>query len=321
MKLKPIYLYVILILLSAVCFVAGLLFGSFLVNPFNMSATDVSIILGYRLPRSLEAYLVGASLGLSGAVLQIILRNPLADGFTAGVSSASAVGAVFALCLGVSSAFIPLFAVVFGVFGIALVLALSKDSLDYTTLILAGIVLNIISTALIGFLKYVYQESIGGIVFWLMGGFFSVSFFKAFLLFVVFAVVFVVFLRSSLEMNLLSFDLKSATSLGLDVRIVRMIGFGLSAALVAVGVSFSGIIAFVGLITPHIVRAVAGYDSKVVMIGSSLFGGAFLLVSDLLSRCIAPSSEELPVGILTSFIGGIFFFYLLLKNKKGMWYG
>ncbi|WP_025209382.1 FecCD family ABC transporter permease [Hippea sp. KM1] len=308
-------------LLSLVAFCVSLLVGAVWIDPFRLNSTDLSIILSYRLPRSMEAYLVGASLGLSGAVLQIILRNPLADGFTAGVSSSSAVGAVLALCLGVNAVFIPLFAVLFGIVGMALVLVLSRDSLDYTTLILAGIVLNIVSTALIGFLKYIYQESIGGIVFWLMGGFFSVSFTKAYLLLAVFVVVFFVFLRLSIDMNVLLFDRVSAMSLGLDVRFIRMLAFGLSAVLVAVGVSFSGIIAFVGLITPHIVRAVIGYDSKDVIAGSSVFGGLFLLVSDVLSRCIAPSSEELPVGILTSFVGGIFFFWLLVKNRRGLWYG
>jgi iron complex transport system permease protein len=311
---------VLLLILSIAVLVLGIVEGSVFIDPLKATQIDKTIIFSYRLPRLLEALFIGASLGLSGSVLQIVLRNPLADGFTTGVASSSALGAVLAICFGFSTPFIPVFAVIFGVFGIFAVIFATKNSTDYTTLILAGIVLNILATSFIGFFKYFFEESIGGIVFWLMGGFYSVSYEKAFIVLLVFSAVLFVFLKISVELDIFSFDFSTASSMGVNVKLLKSLSYVLSAILVAVSVSFSGIIAFVGLVVPHIARAFCGYRARDNMVISSFLGGILVVLADILSRTIMPTSEELPIGILTSIIGGLFFFYLLIKKKSSIWY-
>ncbi len=314
------FLLINLFILCGISIFIGVVEGSVFINLLDMNSTQKSIILLYRLPRTLEALFIGASLGLSGSVLQIVLKNPLADGFTTGVASSAAFGAVLTICFGFSYFFIPISAVIFGVLGIFAVIFATKDTKDYTTLILAGIVLNIIATSFIGFFKYFFEESIGGIVFWLMGGFYNVSYQKVFVVLTVFVIFLSVFFRLSAVLDVFTFDTLTSSSMGINISFVKNITYTLSAVLVAVSVSFSGIIPFVGLIVPHISRAVCGYRSKQNLIVSSLFGGILAVWADILSRTLMPTSEELPIGILTSIIGGLFFFYLLVKRKKAMWY-
>ncbi len=310
-----------LIVACVLVFILSIFVGSVYINIFDITKVERGIILDYRLPRSLEALFVGASLGLSGSILQLILRNPLADGFTTGVASSAALGAVLAISIGLSSVFIPISAIIFGLIGIFTTISMTKNSQDYSTLILAGIVLNIVATSIIGFLKYFFEESVGGIVFWLMGGFFNVSYQKVFVVCFVFFLALYFFLRFSVQLNIFSFDNITSSAMGINVVFIKNFSYLVSAILVALSVSVSGIIPFVGLIVPHISRAIVGYEIKRVAVTASILGGMIVLLSDILSRIIIPSSEELPIGILTSVIGGAFFFYLLLKKRNAMWYG
>ncbi len=318
---KTFFIYLSFILVSIIVLLLSFMIGSVHLDLMHLNSTAESILIYYRIPRSLECFLVGGMLGLSGSIFQVILRNPLADGFTTGIASSSALGAVLAISLGLSYAFVSFFAFAFGIAGMVLVLYIAKlqDIEDYTILILAGIVLNIVAASFISFIKYLFEDSIGSIVFWLMGGFYNVGYNKAAVLSIVFFIALVVFIKMSMELGVLSFDGLSSASMGLNIGFTKGSAYLLSSILVAFAVSISGIIPFVGLITPHISRALFGHNMKLNIISSSFLGANLLLVSDLLSRVILSSGEELPVGVLTSMIGGIFFMWLLIKKRKTIW--
>ncbi|WP_022670045.1 FecCD family ABC transporter permease [Hippea alviniae] len=307
-------IYLFLFFATLIAFLISITTGSVNINIFQMSEIEKTIIFNYRLPLSLEAAFIGSILGLSGAILQIILKNPLADGFTTGAASTAALGGVLVICIGLPYFFVPVFASVFGMLGISFAILLSKDSLKHTTLILAGIVVNIVATAIIGFLKYYYEESVGSIVFWLMGGFFNPNYIKSTILFVALIFSFIFFVKNSIKLDIMGFDFFTTSSMGINVKAFRSINYFISAFLVGIAVSFSGIIPFVGLIVPHISRFIGGFESKELIILSTILGALVMLLSETLARTII-KTEELPVGILTSIVGGLFFFYLMLKRK------
>ncbi len=311
-------IYFLLSVLTVIAFLISVAVGSVNINILQMSDTEKIILLNYRLPLSLEAAFIGSILGLSGAILQIILKNPLADGFTTGAASTAALGGVLIICLGLPYLFVPIAASIFAVAGISFAIFLARDSLKHTTLILAGIVVNIVATAIIGFLKYYYEESIGSVVFWLMGGFFNPTYTKSLFLFIALVLSSIFFIKNSIKLDIMGFDIFTTTSMGIDVKTFRNINYFISALLVGLAVSFSGIIPFVGLIVPHIARFIGKEESKNIIILSIIIGALVMLLSETLSRVIIPE-EELPIGILTSIVGGIFFFYLMLQ-KKSSWY-
>jgi len=282
---------------------------------------DVDMFLNIRLPRVIMAFLVGSMLAQSGALLQLLLRNPLADGFTTGIASAAALGAVLGMVLGLSFVFIPVVALVFALVGLGIIFHLGRadKTFHFTTIILAGIVLNIICSAIISFLKYYFDESLGAVVFWLMGGFYGITYAKIIFVTVVACIGFIWSYSQASTLNILAFDDLSANSLGVDVKKERKKFFVLAAILTAVTVSVSGIIGFVGLIVPHLVRGIFGPDMNTNILYSSLIGANFLLLADTLSRIIIPSGAELPVGVMTAFIGGVFFVFLLKYKVKQIW--
>ena len=293
------------------------LFGS-----VKLTSENYNILLSLRIPRVLLSFAVGGMLGLSGALLQLLLRNPLADGFTTGIASSSALGAVIGISLGLSFYILPFFALIFGLGGLFLVYLIASKSKNFSniTLILAGIILNIICSAIISFLKYYFDESIGAIVFWLMGGVYLFDWYKIFIGFLILFLILFYSYKNHLKLNVLSLDEISAFNLGVNPEKMRKFYFVLSALLVSVAVSFAGIIGFVGLIVPHISRGFFGAHMKYNLIFSTIFGANLLVLSDLLSRIVIPSGAELPVGIITSIIGGGFFLYLLVFAKKKIWY-
>ncbi len=295
---------------------AGIYFGAVKFNSDNYN-----IILHLRVPRIIMAFIIGGALGLSGALFQLVLKNPLADGFTTGVASSSALGAVVAISLGLPVFTIPVAAFLSGMLGLIIVYKISKrgTGLNSVTLILAGIVLNIITSSIISFLKYYFDESVGTIVFWLMGGFYQFDTLKILIVFFSTISFFIFFYINGLKLNVLSFDDITASNMGINQRFFKQISFIGAAFLTAISVSFSGIIAFVGLIVPHIVRGFFGSNMKRVILYSTIFGADLTLISDTVSRSIIPSGAELPVGIITSIVGGGFFIYILLKKRDKIW--
>ncbi len=313
----------LLISVFAVCLLVSMLIGPNWINPLDMTKVEFSILTELRVPRVLFSAVIGAMLGLSGSIYQLTLKNPLADSFTTGAASSSALGAVLAISIGIPVQFISVFAFITGIAGVLMVyrMSLTAGKINPVTMILAGVVMNIISSAIISFSKYYFEDSLNSVVYWLMGGIFMVTWERLFVCLALFVLVFIYFRKNSMKLNVLALDEHSAQSLGINVHQLRTIVFILSTFLVSVAVSFSGIIGFVGLIVPHISRSLFGSDMKNNIFYASLFGAFLLMISDTLSRVIIPGGAELPVGILTAIFGGLFFFYLLKRRREHFWNG
>lgn len=297
--------------------------GATAINPLDMSGIEADILLGLRLPRVLFSAVIGAMLALSGSIYQLTLKNPLADSFTTGTASSAALGAVLGIACGLPVPLVPVLALFTGLAGLMLVyrLSLSEGVINPVTMILAGVVVNIVASAVISFSKFYFEESLSSIVFWLMGGFFVVDWTRLLVCALLLAGSFVLLLRAGLQLNLLAFDEASARTMGVDVPRLRRFSFVLATLLVAVAVSHTGIIGFVGLITPHIARSLYGSDMRRNLTASTLMGAILLVLADAGARAIIPGGAELPVGILTALLGGVFFLYLLRTRRERLWHG
>lgn len=277
------------------------------------------IFLNLRLPRVLMSVMVGAILSVCGAAYQSVFRNPLTDPYVLGVSSGASLGAAVAILLGLE-------AFMWGVGGMALVTALLTVLLIYriasignrmhtTTLLLTGVCLTLLISALISFLMVMNQEKMDAIIFWTMGSFGSSSWSDVLMLAPVTVLGIAVVLWHGRDLNLLLAGSEAARSMGVEVERVKRVLLLATTLMVAFAVSTCGVIGFVGLIVPHAVRLVAGPDNRKVVPYSMLCGALFVLVCDTLARYMLRPSE-LPVGSLTSLVGAPMFIYLLYKNKK-----
>ncbi len=330
MKVKSKRLSLFLALL--VLFAAGLLL-SLLVGPVKTGFGDLwnlllhhdksyaTIFLELRLPRALLAFLVGASLSLSGAILQGYFQNPMAGPFVVGVSSGASFGAVLAIYLGLSVqvfgfslqsifAFASGFVIVYFVY----LLSQRRGIFKVETLLLTGIAAGALASALTSFLIFLKSESFEQAVFWLLGSFALSDWNQITAVLPYFLLCFAVAQWLAKDMNLLVLGDEVAQSLGCPVGRVRKIFLVLSTLLAASSVSVSGIIGFVGLIVPHWVRILTGPDHRFLFFLSSLTGGVFLLYSDLIARTLL-FPTELPIGIITAAVGAPFFIYLLNQRR------
>ena len=278
------------------------------------------VITEVRLPRILTAATVGAGLALSGVVFQGILLNPLADPYTLGVSAGAALGASLALWLnigiwGIWS--VPLFAFVgSGLTLMAVIyLASSSTGLSSSNLILSGIIVSAILSAGVSFIKYMVDEQVSVIIFWLMGSFGSKTWSDVWLTFGALIAGLGVCGYFSRELNVMALGSRTATSLGVDTQKVRMILLITASLVSAVCVSVSGIIGFVGLLVPHIMRTLTGPDNQRLILVSIFAGAILLLGADTLTRAVLP--HEIPIGVLTALTGGPFFCYIYRKRQTG----
>jgi iron complex transport system permease protein len=292
------------------------------ISIFSMNIIDKDIILNYRLPRVLFSALIGAILGFSGSLYQLILKNPLADGFTTGAASMAGLGAAISIIIGLNIYYIPFVSFIFAIIGIFFVYTIASRNgyINPVTMILAGVVLNIFSSAIIGFIKYFYDESLASLIFFLMGGFHFIKWSQLLISLFTFLTLFLLVNRQANRLNLLALDDASAITTGINIKYIRLASFIIATFLTALAVSFTGIIGFVGLITPHIARALYGSYMSDNLYYSSVMGAILLSASDTFSRVIIPSGAELPVGIITAIIGGVFFFYLLNNKRQLQWF-
>jgi iron complex transport system permease protein len=284
---------------------------------------DAQIFFVARLPRTLAGAVVGASLAAAGVVLQALLRNPLASPFTLGVSAGAALGAMLAVtfgasfqALGVTSVPLASFAGSLGAVAAVYTLAtVRRRGLSTDVLLLAGVTLNAFLSALILFVQYFadYTQTFRT-VRWLMGDL-DVAGYGALLAalpLVGLALVAIAWLPRGL--NLLSLGPESAAARGIDVHRTQRLAFLSASVATGAAVSLGGPIGFVGIVVPHLVRLIVGADHRVVLPASALFGAAFLVGCDVVARtALAPM--ELPVGVVTSLIGGPFFLWLLLRRQ------
>ncbi len=284
-----------------------------------------TVVVQLRLPRICMAMLTGIALGSSGAVMQGVLRNPLVSPYTLGLSSGAAAGAALAIVLGVTATGLGHYLVIVGAFVFALltmavVFALSRIRGTSTeTLILSGVALGYLFSALVSALKYFStNEALREIVYWLMGGIYATRWNTVFILTPLVIPCTVFAIRLAWDLNALSAGEEVATSLGVNVHRVRRWGLLLSSVLTASVISFTGIIGFIGLVAPHICRLIIGSDHRYLIPTSGLMGAMVLLVADTASRTMIRPTE-IPVGVLTAFIGVPFFLYLLSQKKRRWW--
>ncbi|MFT5872070.1 MAG: iron complex transport system permease protein [Clostridium sp.] len=288
----------------------------------GINPTSAVILLNLRLPRILLSCLVGSALSVVGTSFQGIFKNPMADPFILGVSSGAALGATvtmlflkeihfFGLSMVACNAFIGAIITTFLVYNIARVGTKVPDA----TLLLAGIAINYLLSAIISLMMTFNSDDIQKIVMWTMGSFSTAGFNEVILLFIIIVPSILFISAFSRDLNIMMLGEDSARSLGIDVNGFKKYIFVISTLMVAVVVSVSGIIGFVGLIVPHSIRIIFGSDNRLVIPFSALFGAIFLIICDTLARVIVPPAE-IPVGIITSIFGVPFFIYLLYKTKK-----
>ena len=290
------------------------------------------VILNIRLPRAIGAILSGSALAVAGAVTQIILRNPLASPYTLGISGAAAFGAAFAIVvLGAGSVYsgsddmamisnpyiLTISAFICSMIGVLIILSLARyKGASPEIIILSGIIVSSLFTAGIAAMQY-FADSVqlSSIVFWTFGDLGRAYWDNLLVLTVVIVPVLIFFFSQIWTYKSLQSSDEHAASLGVNVNRVRLTGMLAAALLTSVVVSFYGVIAFVGLAVPHIIRRIIGSDEQFLIPASVVFGGLFLLLCDTLSRTII-SPVILPVGIFTSFVGAPLFLFLLIRGMK-----
>ena len=283
-----------------------------------MAATDLdsSVIWQIRLPRLVLGLFVGAALGLGGALMQAVFSNPLAEPSIIGVTSGAGVGAAFAIVFGagiLGSWSVPASAFIAGVLTTLLVCQLSRTSgkVQVLNLVLVGIAANAIAGAAISMLVFLAPTTAREqIIFWQMGTLAGANWEHTGIVAIIVTATtaFAMFLGKKLD--LLALGDTAASHVGLNVQRVRIVAIALSTLLTAAAVSFAGIITFVGLVIPHIVRTVAGPSNRILLPASAIGGALLIGSSDILARTLIPFAD-LPIGIFTALIGGPTFFFLL----------
>jgi iron complex transport system permease protein len=278
----------------------------------------LTVVADVRLPRILTAAMVGAGLAVSGAVFQGILLNPLADPYTLGVSAGAAFGASLALWLNITLMgfwSVPVFAFGGAAATLMAVISLAAGSGDFSSgsLVLAGIIVAAVLSAGVSLVKYLADEEVGIIVFWLMGSFAAKTWAEAGLAAISLALGTAVFLIFARDLNLLALGHRTAGALGVASRRVSLLLLVTASLVSAVCVSVSGIIGFVGLLVPHMVRFVTGPDNRRLIPVSALAGAFLLLCADSLTRAVLP--REVPIGVITALVGGPFFCYLFHRQR------
>ena len=281
------------------------------------SGIERDIIWQIRFPRIILGLLVGAGLASCGAVFQGLLRNPLAEPYTLGVSGGAALGVSLGIILRISGFYLPFLAFAGSALSIFLVYAIaSRKRFSNPVLILGGVILNFLFSSLVFLIFSISKaEDVHGIVLWLMGDLSStqVSLIKIIPFFIIPAIgLLIIFSR---DLNILTLGEEKATHLGVNSRRVKKILFITASCITGACVAASGIIGFVGLIIPHFMRKIVGVDHRLLIPASCIAGATFLILCDALARIII-RPMELPVGVITGLFGGIFFLSFLLKSKR-----
>lgn len=290
----------------------------------NLQEAVPYVVMDVRLPRILLAAIVGAGLALAGVVYQGILINPLADPYTLGISSGAAFGASLALLASLEWAgyfSTPLFAFIGALITLVVVLRLAvfNGQISTQTLILAGVIVSAILSAGISFIKYIADEQVAVIIFWLMGSFNAATWTSVAIAFASLSFCLGVTFFYSRDLNIISLGKRSADTLGVETAKVRKILLVTASFMAAIAVSLAGIIGFVGLVVPHLMRYMVGPDNRKLIFTSSLGGAFLLLLADTTTRAILP--VEIPIGILTALIGGPFFCLIFRQKQKGSYNG
>ncbi len=284
---------------------------------------DAQIFFIARLPRAIAGALVGAALASAGVVLQALLRNPLATPFTLGVSAGASLGAMTVLILGVTVSFagvsaVPLASFAGSLVAVGIVYALARlrrQGLSTNVLLLAGVTLNSLFSAIILFVQYLadFSQSFQAIR-WLMGNLDVSSYDPIFSALPMLGLAFAAFATLPRSLNLLALGPDHAATRGVDVLRAQRLAFVSASLATGAAVSVGGPIGFIGIIVPHMVRLLVGADHRIVLPASAFLGAAFLVTCDVGARTLM-APVELPVGIITAVLGGPFFLWLLIRHR------
>jgi iron complex transport system permease protein len=320
----------VLVVVTLLAVLLGVRFGSVAISTPDVwtvlmgggdSATR-DIVLGLRLPRVLLALLVGGGLAISGATFQALLRNPLAEPYILGISGGASVGAVLILALGwavAGSWVLPLAAFAGAVLAIVLVFRVATATgraMDVRVLLLAGVVIAAFFSACIAFILSVSPaRTVQSAVLWIMGSLAAATWRSVALTAAYTLPATLVLLRLARPLNLMAVGEETAHYLGADVEGVKRLSLGIAALVTASGVAVAGVIGFVGLVVPHAIRMLVGSDHRALRPLSFLAGGAFLALADLVAR-MALAPTEIPIGVVTAFVGVPFFLVLLRRSVR-----
>ena len=287
----------------------------------EVTAEQLAVVWYIRMPRTLIGLMVGSGLAAAGTVMQGIFSNPLADPSVIGVSSGAAVGAVWAISLGVSSMYmLPAFAFVGAMVAVAITvgLAMRHGKIPVMTLLLSGVVVGMLLSAVTsGILTVLSSQKIHQYLFWTIGGLDYRRWEHVFMGFGPILLGIGLMLLLARHLNILALGEVEAKAVGMPVQKYRILLLIIAAMTTATGVCVSGNIGFVGLVVPHMMRLVVGPDHRVLLPASILLGGVFLVFCDTVGRVIA-SPLEIRVGIMTAFLGTPYFLYLLRKSNNKM---
>lgn len=292
-----------------------------------LSWFDDNIIWNYRVPRALFAIIAGAGLAVGGATMQSVMKNPLADPYTTGISSGALLGVAVAMVLGFQAGGTGddgygtvLNSMIFAMIPVAIIYAMSPYmNKSPATLILAGTAVSYLFSSLTSILLVSTDSAtLADVYHWQVGKFTDLTWDSIPLVLASVVVGSVILLLLSNKLNLMSLDDKDAKSLGLNAEKLRLVCLVILSFMVASIISYAGIIGFVGLIVPHMVRLLIGSDYRFVIPASIFVGGAFLLGCDIIARWLDVSAS-IPVGVITSLIGAPIFLYLIIRQKRGDW--
>ncbi|MEK6795691.1 MAG: iron ABC transporter permease [Spirochaetota bacterium] len=313
-----------LVVIAIISLVTGSTHIPFLSIPsilFSADSIDRSIILGIRLPRMLLAFAVGGSLSISGVILQGMFRNPLVEPYTLGISGGAALAVCVSIVLGLSrtfgayalpaAGFLGALAVVFLLYTVSL----RRGVIRIQGLLLTGVMISfVVSSLIMLFMALAKSDDLQGIIFWTMG---SLDRTNSALIGIALAAAVIGLIASLVfarDLNALHLGEEDALHLGVNIEFTKRALFIIASLLTGIAVAVAGVIGFVGLLMPHFMRRIVGYDHRVLLIASFLSGAAFLMLSDTVARIII-APLELPVGVITGIAGGVLFI-ILLSGKK-----
>ena len=291
--------------------------------PEHIKPASAAIVWNLRFPRTLLAFAVGGALSVSGAVMQSVLRNPLASSYTLGVSSGASFGACIVFLYGIAIPFapmitLPLAGFSFGLGTIILAIAFASrldGKMENNTIILTGMVFSLFINAVTTLMSALSREHTQRLIFWQMGSFSMKDWSPVFILFPVVLAGTVFIAHYNRELDIMTFGEEQAQTMGVNLKGIKWILLTVSAALTGSAIAFAGIIGFVDLVAPHIVRRIFGSSHRLVIPMSAVLGGAFMVVCDFAARTVV-SPSELPVGAVTAIIGAPFFAYIYFGRKK-----
>ena len=291
--------------------------------PESVTPTNVSIFWDIRMPRALTAFLVGAALSVSGAIMQALLQNPLASSYTMGVSAGASLGAAFVIITGITGTIfgmflLPVCGFASGLLTVLLVLAFSlkiDKNMHNHTIILFGMVFSLFVNAILTLVSTLNGEHMQRLVLWQLGTFSGRRWIHVLILLICLVLGTIGTALYHRELDIMSFGQEQAMSMGVDVGKSKIMLLLLSSFLTGAAVCFSGIIGFVDLTVPHIVRRIFGAKHALVIPMSLLLGGAFMALSDMVARTLL-APREIPVGAVTALVGAPFFVWVYFHDRK-----